>query len=427
MNMTMDHKNHLLHGPLPCRLLLLGALATACGDDSAGDTGATTTDAATTAGTAGTAGTTAGTATTTAGSGSESDSDTAGTTAPLTTSASDPTLATTTDSATDPSTDSNSDSDTSPTSSTTDDTTTGGGCGLCNQPNQACIDDVCVTTCQGQQPDPCGPDQVCDVISGECKAEGDACVLAGGYQTCEAKTCGPGSVCDGAGECVPIAPCASVDCTDQGECWGSFCACNRQIQCDEPSAALLNGQFSTDIGGLDFADDCNAYMVTLRSGPDYVRRLTPDGTLTTWTGVANLNMGEVRVLKRLTVPQAHAPRPFAGQVPPPPQKIEGLGEVAITYTCCPTCGCQANPPQGVARLDEQNMQNPLPIIIVAVATQGSGPFGSTAADAGPHGLTWGEDRVLYVGDGQMAANSLNFKGLFTDEVAHAAIVPRRAA
>lgn len=384
------------------RLLPLGAafvLAAACGDDSAGDTSATTTDSTstTTAGTAGTTGTTAGTTTAT-GSGGESDSDSAGTTATVTTSATDPTAATTTDSATDPST--SSDSDTDPITSTTDDTTTGGGgCGLCNQPNQSCVDDVCVTTCQGQQPDPCGPDQVCDVISGECKAEGDACVLAGGYQACEAKTCGPGSVCDGVGECVPIAPCAGVDCTDQGECWGSLCSCTRTIECDEPSAALLNGPFSTDIGGLDFADDCNAYMVTLRSGPDYVRRITPDGTLTTWTGVANLNMGEVRVLKRLTVPQAtQKDKPLAGQIPPPPQKIEGFGEVAITYTCCPTCGCQANPPQGVARLDEQNMQNPLPIIIVAKATQGNGPFGNTAADAGPHGLTWGEDRVLYVGN-----------------------------
>jgi hypothetical protein len=43
------------------------------------------------------------------------------------------------------------------------------------------------------------------------------------------------------------------------------------------------------------------------------------------------------------------------------------------------------------------MVTPLPIVIVAQKTQGSGPFGSTAADAGPQGLTWGVDRVLYVG------------------------------
>ena len=148
---------------------------------------------------------------------------------------------------------------------------------------------------------------------------------------------------------------------------------------------------------FDFADDCNAWMVTLRSGPDYVRRLTPAGVVTTWTGVANLNMGEVKVLRRLTIPQLKHALPLADH-PAPPKPVEGLGEVAITYTCCPSCGCQVNPPQGVARLDEMNVNNPLPIIIVAKATQGTGPFGNTAADAGPQGLTWGEDRVLYVGN-----------------------------
>ncbi len=39
----------------------------------------------------------------------------------------------------------------------------------------------------------------------------------------------------------------------------------------------------------------------------------------------------------------------------------------------------------------------IPIVIVAQKTQGTGPFGSNAADAGPQGLTWGVDRVLYVG------------------------------
>ncbi|MCA9661263.1 MAG: hypothetical protein KC486_23190 [Myxococcales bacterium] len=256
-----------------------------------------------------------------------------------------------------------------------------------------------MTSCQGQDPDPCGPDQVCDVISGECKDPEAQCTLAGATQACDGKVCGPGSVCDGLGECVPIAPCASVDCTDEGQCWGSLCSCTREIECEEPSAALLNGQFSTDIGGLDFADDCAAWMVTLRSGTDYVRKLTPEGDLTTWAGVANLNMGEVRVLKRLTAPQIkQSPEDKFANEPAPPQQVEGLGEVAITYTCCPTCGCFVDPPQGVARLDEMNMQNPLPIVIPAMPTQGSGPFGNTPADAGPHGLTWGEDRVLYVGN-----------------------------
>jgi hypothetical protein len=273
---------------------------------------------------------------------------------------------------------------------------TGGGCGVCDQPNQQCINDVCVTSCQGQDPSPCPMGQVCDVISGECKAPDAPCTLAGGYETCGPQSCGPGTICDGVGECLPIAPCNSVLCTDDGHCWGDLCACERTIDCQEPTPDLMNGPFSVDIGGIDFADDCNAWMVTLRSGTDFVRRLTPAGVVTTWAGVANLNMGEVKVLRRLTIPQLKHALPIADH-PTPPKPVEGLGEVAITYTCCPSCGCQVNPPQGVARLDEMNVMNPLPIIIVAKATQGTGPFGNTAADAGPQGLTWGEDRVLYVG------------------------------
>ena len=48
-----------------------------------------------------------------------------------------------------------------------DGTSSDGGpdpCLFCSAPNQQCIDDVCVTTCQGQQPDPCEPAQVCDVV-----------------------------------------------------------------------------------------------------------------------------------------------------------------------------------------------------------------------------------------------------------------------
>ena len=41
-------------------------------------------------------------------------------------------------------------------------------------------------------------------------------------------------------------------------------------------------------------------MVTLRSGTDYVRRLRPDGELTEWPGVSNLDMGEIKVLKALS-------------------------------------------------------------------------------------------------------------------------------
>ncbi|WAS99176.1 hypothetical protein [Nannocystis punicea] len=367
--------------PLPllaAAFLVLGA----CGDDGR----ATATEVTTTPATATTTMTTGATPGTTGepGTGSESDSDTA---VPTTgTTASEPTTTTT--------------STTGTTEPAQTSSTTAGGCGACDQPNQQCVDGVCVTSCQGQGPDACPQGQVCDVISGECHAEGDPCTLAGLGTPCADLSCGPGTTCDGLGACVPVAPCADVACTDDGQCWGAVCGCERVVECQEPTADLLNGPFSTEIGGIDFADDCNAWMVTLRSGPDYVRRLKPDGELTQWTGVANLNMGEVKVLRRLTIPQLTDIPPVAAE-PSPPTPVEGLGEVAITYTCCQQCGCQADPPQGVARLDEDNVMSPLPIVIVAQVTQGDGPFGSAAADAGPHGLAWGEDRVLYVGNSTM--------------------------
>ena len=132
------------------------------------------------------------------------------------------------------------------------------------------------------------------MISGECVPPDAMCKLAGPEVACGGKSCGPGSVCDGVGECLAIAPCADVACTGEGHCWGTFCSCQRVIECQDPALDLLNGPFSVDIGGIDFADDCNAWMVTLRSGADYLRRLTPAGDLTTWTGVANLNMGRSR-------------------------------------------------------------------------------------------------------------------------------------
>lgn len=288
-------------------------------------------------------------------------------------------------------------------------------CLFCDGPNQVCVDDECVTTCQGQDPDPCGPDQVCDVISGECRDPAAACTLAGDIEPCGGSSCGPGSVCDGEGACVPIAPCADVVCLADGNCWGQFCSCERQVDCTPPTAEQLNEPlFSEEISDLEFADDCTAWMVTLRSGTDFLRRLETDGTITSWGGVANLNMGEVKVLKSVTPPAGivgagperlrdandsagdATPKPSVRQ--PPAAGVEGLGEVALTYTCCATCGCFVTPPQGVARLVEDDPKNPLPLVIEAVITGGSGPFGAPTADAGPFGLTWGIDRVLYVGN-----------------------------
>jgi hypothetical protein len=305
----------------------------------------------------------------------------------------------------DPPTTANSDSEatTSPPTGTTGpdptDVTTGstgpGACADCSAPNQVCMGDTCVTLCQGQDPSPCPMDQVCDVISGECKPQDSACTLAGASAACGPRTCGPGSACDDQGSCVPIAPCADVACTDEGACWGTLCRCDRPVTCADPTLEALNGPFSDKIIGVDFADDCTAWMVTLRDGVDYLRRLLPNGELTEWPGVSNLDMGEVKVLRSLTVPQLTAPFPLADEYEEP-APIEGLGEVAITYTCIG--GCDGPDPQGVARLVEDDPNNPLPIVIVATVTTGLGPFEAAVADAGPQGLTWGVDRVLYVGN-----------------------------
>lgn len=375
--------------PLLRRTTTALLLAAACsGDDGAtSDASATGTASAST-----TASLTTSTATTATGGESESSSSGGGTASTTSSGGS-----TTTDT---------SGATTSAGSSTTGGSTTAGvGCGVCDQPNQACVDDVCVDLCQGQDPDPCGPDQVCDVISGECKDPGSLCTLAGPSEPCGDRSCGPGSVCDGAGECLPVAPCGAVACTDGGECWGDACTCTRVKECDEASADLLNGPFSEKIAGLDFADDCTAWMVTLRDGVDYLRRLRPDGELTEWPGVSNLDMGEVKVLRRLTIPQAKELPPWTAEPPPPPEPVEGYGEVALTYICCANCGCAADPPQGVARLVEEDINKPLPMVITATTTQGTGPFMSKLFDAGPQGLAWGEDRVLYVGDCTEVANS----------------------
>ena len=353
-------------GGLVCCVGVMG-----CGDDGRADAGSATLSA--------------GTTTAPTGATSEGPSTTASTTPTTSTSEGESESAAASTTGT-----------TAPTSGEPTATTGPAGCGACSEPNQQCVDDQCVTLCQGQEPDPCPEGQVCDVISGTCHALADACTLAGASEACGDRQCGPGSVCDGQGTCVPVAPCADVACTSAGACWGAACACDRPIECQDPSLEQLNGPFAEKIMGIDFADDCTAWMVTLRSGTDYLRRLRPDGELTEWPGVSNLDMGEVKVLRRLTIPQLHEAPPVASGPVAPPQPVEGLGEVAITYTCIG--GCFGDIIQGVARLVEDDPDDPLPIVIPATETMGGGPFMAPVADAGPQGLTWGEDRVLYVGN-----------------------------
>ncbi|MCA9695013.1 MAG: hypothetical protein KC636_35870, partial [Myxococcales bacterium] len=384
----MEHV-HCTRAAAALSLLLACAAGEEESDTTAGSTGVTT-NTATTSGTSDTAGT----ASTTAGTDSDATS-------------SETTAVTTQDPTTDP---------TDPTDPTDSTDSTSPGCGLCDEPNQQCVDDVCVTSCQGQDPDPCGPAQVCDVISGECVDANAPCSLAGPAESCGDASCGPGTVCDGVDACIPIAPCNFMECTGDGACWGTACSCERKVTCEEATAELLNGPFSSDISGIDFADDCNAWSVTLSGGQEFLRKLTPAGDLTTWGGIGDYDQGEVRVLRQLTIPQAKGSTETLTSAPAPAH-VEGLGEVALTYVCCPTCGdCNNNPlARGVARLDEENPMMPLPIVIFAEATQGMGPFENKWLDGGPQGLTWGEDRVLYVGN-TTANGDYNSANLDTNEL-----------
>jgi hypothetical protein len=135
---------------------------------------------------------------------------------------------------------------------------------------------------------------------------------------------------------------------------------------------------------LDFDQACNAYGVTMISGPDYLRKIDPSGQVTEYVGVTNLNMGEVATIKGRE-------GQFGG----------GLSNVALTYICCASCGCilsgPGSQPQGVAELDFATSELPMRIPSTQFTT-GAGPFGNAAVDTGPYGLTWGLDRVLYAGN-----------------------------
>jgi hypothetical protein len=156
---------------------------------------------------------------------------------------------------------------------------------------------------------------------------------------------------------------------------------------------------------LDFDNSCNAWAVTLISGPDYLRKVDPKGVVSSITGVTNLNMGEVAVLQGKD-------GQFGG----------GFGDVALTYICCETCGCiisgDGGNPQGAAVFDAAT--NSLPMKIPSVDyTKGTGPFGNAGLDTGPYGLTWGLDRVLYLGNVKENGDfvALNLAGGATTQIA----------
>jgi hypothetical protein len=111
--------------------------------------------------------------------------------------------------------------------------------------------------------------------------------------------------------------------------------------------------------------------------------------VSTYTGVTNLNMGEVAVLQHIVTPRVG-----------PVLNLDDPGlDVALSYICCQSCGCQidAATPQGVARLDSTDSSLPI-VIPSATYTSGAGPYGVMVTDTGPAGVTYGLDRTLYAGN-----------------------------
>jgi hypothetical protein len=254
---------------------------------------------------------------------------------------------------------------------------------------------MCVTDCRLADAKPCAQGTVCNVSKkrgGECVSEGSACVTSSAPEMCGSLVCGPGTTCDGKGQCYPRVPCASAVC--QGSrCWGTECACDRIPAC-QPAPLGTPGQVGTlhddkfrdTLADLKFDPQCGAWGVTLRSGPDYLRSISPTGAVTEVAGVTNLNMGEVGVL-----------RPVAE--PPIVRALPTDVDVALTYICCSTCGCQLqSTPQGVAHFEGDAG---IPLVIPSTQfteSPGKLPFNSVVIDTGPEGLTYGPDRVLYSGN-----------------------------
>lgn len=266
---------------------------------------------------------------------------------------------------------------------------TDGGCSC--MPGEACGPGGCMADCGNPASTPCARADVCDFATGTCVAPDTPGILTGEGERCgdDGPTCLPGTECTLDGACAPAPPCYSVACDADGStCWGRSCLTERPTGACSPATLERMNMDDFLRGGdggafdLEFDDGCNAYIATMISGADYLRQLTPGGELTVWTGVTNLNMGEVAVLRR--------PGGEFGVG-------DELGEVALTYVCCATCGCVSTDPQGVARLDRTGTES-LPMVVTANPSPGDGPWGVTEVDTGPYGLAYGRNNRLYVGN-----------------------------
>lgn len=269
----------------------------------------------------------------------------------------------------------------------------------CTAPGQSCRDGKCIDDCRPPGAVPCPSGTVCnvsDAAPGKCVKPTDPCVIASVGQKCGSQVCGAGTLCDGAGGCYAALPCKSVECKGT-TCWGSSCPCTRPSALCTPAPLGKAGDVGTlndfaftrcgphapcdgGIQSLDFDQACNAWAVTTISGPDYLRSIDPAGKVTEYTGLTNLDMGEVSAI--------HGRKGEFGT---------SLKDVALTYTC--VCGCtpDATNQQGVAQLELATGKLPFRIPSKKL-TNGKGPFGLPCVDGGPFGLSWGLDQVLYVGN-----------------------------
>jgi hypothetical protein len=272
---------------------------------------------------------------------------------------------------------------------------------VCSTPGQSCKNGACVDDCRVNGAMPCAEGTVCnvsDAAPGKCVAKDSGCVITGETRGCGPVICGPGTTCDpDQGVCYATLPCRAVECVE-AYCWGTSCACERPpptctpAPLGEPGKAGTLNDFAftrcspskpTCDGGLqdlDFDPSCTAWGVTTISGPDHLRSIDPSGKVTEYTGLTDLDMGEVSALRG--------------------RKGEfgtTLKAVALTYTC--VCGCtpSATNQQGVAQLDFAMSTLPFRIPSTTLTT-GTGPFGLSCVDGGPFGLSWGLDEVLYVGN-----------------------------
>ncbi len=281
----------------------------------------------------------------------------------------------------------------------------GGGCSpaTCTGDGQACVMGVCTDDCRPSSANPCGSGSACDFTDGTCRDATSECFMDGPFVPCPTasspnQACGPGTMCGAGIGCSPaLHGCTGFTCDPGGRCWGTGCPCDRPAGSCAPAAltelnraefvgSLVNMQNSEGAFALDFDDLCNAYAVTMISGPDYLRQLAPDGTLTTWTSTTNLNMGEVAVRETFV------------------DDTLQVGDIAATYICCASCGCVETGLDGrlgVVRLDRTSASRPLPNVLPSAQTSGAGPFGNPSVDTGPYGLTWdGAQNALYVGNSQ---------------------------